>query len=172
MPSAGQFGFPKHREYRTGVTSARKPICVGAPLRASCTLQEDSMNRYVTPAIAMLAGAALGAAAVQGLHAQTKPPVYQVTEIDVSAANVDTYTKDYAPKAQALIKAKGGRPIAGSQNVTALEGDPPKRRVAISLWDSMESLQAYRASAEFKELRSTTGDKLAKFRSFTVEGMQ
>jgi uncharacterized protein (DUF1330 family) len=130
------------------------------------------MNRYVTPLMAMLAGAALGAAAVQGLHAQTKAPVYQVTEIDVSAANVDTYAKDYAPKAQALIKAKGGRPIAGSQNVTALEGDPPKRRVAISLWDSMEQLQAYRASAEFKELRSTTGDKLAKFRSFTVEGMQ
>jgi uncharacterized protein (DUF1330 family) len=90
----------------------------------------------------------------------------------VSAANVDAYSKDYAPKAQALIKANGGRPIAGSQNVTALEGDAPKRRVAISVWDSMEKLQAYRNTAEFKELRATAGDKLAKFRSFTVEGMQ
>lgn len=128
------------------------------------------MNRYVTPTLAMLAGVALGAAAVQGLHAQTKPPVYQVTEIDVSAANVDAYLKEYAPKAQALIKANGGRPLAGTEKVTSLEGDAPKRRVAITAWDSMEQLQAYRATAAFKELRSNTGDKLAKFRSFTVEG--
>jgi hypothetical protein len=41
------------------------------------------MNRSVTIGLAMLAGAALGAAAVEGLHAQAKPPVYQVVEIDV-----------------------------------------------------------------------------------------
>ena len=128
------------------------------------------MYRYLTLAMATLAGAALGAAAVEGLHAQAKPPIYQITEIDVGAANVDAYTKDYAPKAQALIKASGGRPIAGSQNVTALEGDPPKRRVAISVWDSMEKIQAWRNSAEFKEARKI-GDKYAKFRAFTVEGL-
>ena len=130
------------------------------------------MNRYLSLAIAMLAGGALGAAAVEGLHAQAKPPVFQVTEIDVSAANVDAYIKEYAPKAQALIKASGGRPLAGTQNVTTLEGAAPARRVAITQWDSLEKLQAYRATAEFKNLRATTGDKLAKFRSFAVEGMQ
>jgi uncharacterized protein (DUF1330 family) len=130
------------------------------------------MNRYLSLAIAMLAGGALGAAAVEGLHAQAKPPVFQVTEIDVSAANVDAYIKEYAPKAQALIKANGGRPLAGTQNVTTLEGAAPTRRVAITQWDSLEKLQAYRATAEFKNLRATTGDKLAKFRSFAVEGMQ
>ena len=130
------------------------------------------MNRYLSLAIAMLAGGALGAAAVEGLHAQAKPPVFQVTEIDVSAANVDAYIKEYAPKAQALIRANGGRPLAGTQNVTTLEGAAPTRRVAITQWDSLEKLQAYRATAEFKNLRATTGDKLAKFRSFAVEGMQ
>lgn len=130
------------------------------------------MNRYLTLTIAMLAGAAFGAAAVEGLHAQAKPPIYQVTEIDVSAANVDAYLKEYAPKAQALIRANGGRPLAGTQNVTSLEGDAPKARVAITAWDSMEKLQAYRATAAFKELRATVGDKLAKYRSFTAEGMQ
>jgi len=130
------------------------------------------MNRYLSLAIAMLAGGALGAAAVEGLHAQAKPPVFQVTEIDVSAANVDAYIKEYAPKAQALIKTNGGRPLAGTQNVTTLEGAAPTRRVAITQWDSLEKLQAYRATAEFKNLRATTGDKLAKFRSFAVEGMQ
>ena len=129
------------------------------------------MRTHLIVASAMLAGFGLGAMTVQGLHAQAKPPVYQITEIDVGAANVDAYVKDYAPRAQALIKANGGRPVAGSQNVTALEGDPPKRRVAITAWDNMEKLQAYRNTAEFKELRATVGDKLAKFRSFTVEGM-
>ena len=130
------------------------------------------MTRYFSLAIAMLAGGALGAAAVQGLHAQAKPPVYQVTEIDVSPANVDAYLKEYAPKAQALIRANGGRPLAGTQNVTTLEGAAPTRRVAITQWDSLEKLQAYRATADFKNLRATQGDKLAKFRSFTVEGAQ
>src|ERR1700681_267129 len=98
------------------------------PLARRCARLEQLegiMNRYLTLAMSMLAGAALGAAVVEGLHAQAKPPIYQITEIDVSAANVDAYSKDYAPKAQALIKANGGRPIAGSQNVTALEGDAP-----------------------------------------------
>ncbi len=35
-------------------------------------------------AMAMLAGVAFGALAVQGLHAQANPPVYVVTEIDVT----------------------------------------------------------------------------------------
>jgi hypothetical protein len=37
------------------------------------------MNRYLTLAMSMLAGAALGAAVVEGLHAQAKPPIYQIT---------------------------------------------------------------------------------------------
>jgi hypothetical protein len=46
-------------------------------------------------AVAMLAGVALGALVVQGLHAQAKPPIYVVTEIDVS--NLDAYLKEYVP---------------------------------------------------------------------------
>jgi heme-degrading monooxygenase HmoA len=48
--------------------------------------------------------------------------------------------------------------------------DPPKPRVAVIAWDNMEKLQAYRNSAEFKEIRPI-GDKYAKFRGFTVEGL-
>src|SRR5215469_2724838 len=130
------------------------------------------MRTYLVVASAMLVGFGLGAVTIQGLHAQAKPPIYQITEIDVSASNVDAYTKEYAPKATALIKANGGRPLAGTQNVTTLEGESPKRRVAVTVWDSLEKLQAYRSTAEFKELRATVGDKYAKFRSYAVEGMQ
>jgi uncharacterized protein (DUF1330 family) len=126
------------------------------------------MKTHYTVALSMFAGAALGAAAIQGLHAQAKPPIYSVAEINVT--NLDAYLKEYAPLAQAGIKAGGGRLLAAGQNVTSVEGQPPASRVAIQAWDSIEKLQAWRNSAAFKEARQI-GDKYAKFRTFTVEGL-
>ena len=125
-------------------------------------------------AVAVTAGVAIGALAVQGLHAQAKPPVYFVAEIDVT--NPDAYAKEYAPKAQAIIKAAGGRflAIGGSAattgTVTAFDGDAPKR-VVVQVWDSMEKIRAWRANPEYVELRKV-GEKYAKFRSFAVDGLQ
>ena len=119
-------------------------------------------------ALAAVAGFGLGAVAVQTLHAQAKPPVYYIAEIDVK--DLDAYTKEYAPKAQAIIKAKGGKLLAAGQKVTSIEGEPPKPRVAVQQWESMEKIQAWRNSAEFKEVRKI-GEKYAKFRSFTIEGL-
>jgi uncharacterized protein (DUF1330 family) len=126
------------------------------------------MKIYYTVALAMLTGFGLGAVAVQGLHAQAKPPVYQVSEIDVS--NMDAYLKDYVPKAQAAIKAAGGKFLAAGGKTTAIEGEPPKSRISISQWDGLEKVQAYRNSSAFKELLALR-DKLAKFRTFVVEGL-
>ena len=42
------------------------------------------MKTHYTVALAMLAGAAIGATAVNGLHAQAKAPLYLVSEIDVT----------------------------------------------------------------------------------------
>ena len=125
-------------------------------------------------AVAVTAGVAIGAFTVQGLHAQAKPPVYYVAEIDVT--NPDAYAKEYAPKAQALIRAAGGRflAIGGSAattgTVTAFDGDAPKR-VVVQVWDSMEKIQAWRANPEYVELRKV-GEKYAKFRSFAVDGVK
>jgi uncharacterized protein (DUF1330 family) len=97
-----------------------------------------------------------------------KPPIYYIAEVDVT--DIDAYTKEYAPRAQALIKSMGGRVLAAGQKVTALQGDPPKPRVALIQWESMEKVHAWRDTPEFKELRKI-GDKYAKFRNFTVEGL-
>ncbi len=126
------------------------------------------MRTQYTAALAVVAGFGLGAVAVESLHAQAKPPIYYIAEIEVT--NLDAYRKEYAPKAQALIKKHGGRFLAAGEKVTAIEGQPPKTRVALQVWDSMEKIQAWRNSAELKELRKT-GDKYAKFRAFTVEGL-
>ena len=125
------------------------------------------MKTSHTIALAMLAGFGLGAVAVQGLHAQAKPPVYQITEIDV--LNQEAYGRDYAPRAQALIRSMGGKFLAAGGKTTSFEGDPPKTRVVVQQWDSVEKIQAYRDSAGFKELLPIR-EKLAKFRSFAVEG--
>ena len=124
-------------------------------------------------ALALVTGFGLGAVAVQGLHAQAKPPVYYVAEIDVS--NPEAYAKEYAPKAQAIIKAAGGRFLAiggagaSGPKVTALDGEAPKR-VVVQVWDSLEKIETWYNSAEYKEARKI-GDKYATFRSFAVEGL-
>jgi uncharacterized protein (DUF1330 family) len=135
--------------------------------------QERTMKTYYTVTLAMLAGAAIGGGAVNGLHAQAKPPLYVVAEIDVT--NPDAYGKEYAPKAQALIKGSGGRFVAiggvagaGAGKVTAFDGEAPKR-VTVQVWDSMDQYQAYRNLPAFKETRQI-GEKYAKFHTFAVEG--
>ena len=132
------------------------------------------MKQYLGLGLGMLAGTLIGAAAVSGLHAQAKPPVvYLITEIDVT--NPDAYAKEFAPKAQATIKAAGGRFIAiggvagvGAKPVTALQGTPPKR-VTIQAGDSYEALKAWYNSADYQAALKI-GEKYATFRRFAVEG--
>jgi uncharacterized protein (DUF1330 family) len=107
------------------------------------------MNAKYKIALGVVAGAALGAAAVQGLHAQVKPKAYLVTESEVlDAAALAAYT----PQAQAAVKAAGGVPgIVASGKVIALVGEPPKR-FGVSEWESVEKAQAWYNSAERKAL--------------------
>ena len=123
--------------------------------------------QYSVP-LAMLAGIGVGAVAVQTLHAQATPLIYRIAEIQIT--DVDAYTKEFAPKAQAALKGAGGKFLAAGQKVTALEGDPPKTRVTIQVWDSMEKMKAAYELADYKEARKI-GDKYAKFRAFAVEGL-
>ena len=124
------------------------------------------MNQTFKMTIAVLAGAALGAAAVHGLHAQAKPPVYTVTEVDVT--NMDGYMKEFVPVVQPLVKKSGGTLIASSNAVTAIAGTAPKR-VTINRWDSVAAAQGFYNSPDFKAANAI-GEKYATFRRFAVEG--
>jgi len=133
------------------------------------------MKQYTGMGLAMLAGAVLGAAAVSGLHAQGKAPVYLVTEIDVT--NPEAYGKEFAPKAQATIKAAGGILIAiggaggaGAKGVTALAGTAPKRAV-IQKWASLDAVNAWYKSADYQAALKI-GEKYATFRRYVIEGNQ
>jgi uncharacterized protein (DUF1330 family) len=126
------------------------------------------MKTQSAAALALLAGFAIGAVAVQGLHAAARPPAYVVTEVDTT--DLDAYQKDYVPLAQASVKGSGGRLVAAGQNIVALDGSSPGARVAINQFDSLEAVQAWRSSAQYKEARKV-GDKYAKFRAFAIEGL-
>jgi uncharacterized protein (DUF1330 family) len=124
------------------------------------------MKPCYTITSAMLAGCALGAAAVQGLHAQVKPPINYIVEI--ATTNPDAYANEFAPRAEAIIKAAGGHFLAiggvartGAKPLTAIEGEPPKR-VVVMKWDTMEQIQAWWADPEYTALRKVV-DKYAKF---------
>jgi uncharacterized protein (DUF1330 family) len=125
------------------------------------------MKARYTVALAMFGSFGLGAVAVQDLHAQAKPPVYSVSEVDI--ADQAAYLM-YVPKAQAAIKAAGGKFLAAGDVITAVEGEPPKSRVVIQRWDNLAKYQAYRNSAAFKDLLPMR-EKVAKWRTFVVEGV-
>jgi uncharacterized protein (DUF1330 family) len=130
---------------------------------------ETTMRMHYTVAFAMLVGFDLGAVAFQGLQAQAQanPPVYSVAEIDI--VDQPTYST-YVPKAQAAIKAAGGKFLVAGGKTTSFEGEPPKSRVVIQQWDSLDKYQAYRNSAAFKELMPLR-EKAAKWRTFVVEAV-
>lgn len=125
------------------------------------------MRKFLVPVLAMVVGAASGGLAVQGLHAQAKPPVYQVSLIDVT--DMDAYLKDYLPKMEAVNKTGGGKILAASAKITLLTGASAPHRVGIVQWESVEQLQAARNTPEFRTAHAI-GEKYATFHEFAVEG--
>jgi uncharacterized protein (DUF1330 family) len=124
------------------------------------------MNTNFKIAVAVVAGAALGAAAMQGLHAQAKLKAYSVTEVEVfDPAALAVYT----PLIQAAIKGAGGRTFntAGGRTI-AFTGEAP-RRVGIIEWDSLEQAQAFVNSAAFSNLAPQRNKAEKYIRQYAVE---
>jgi uncharacterized protein (DUF1330 family) len=111
----------------------------------------------------------IGALALPALHAQTKPSVYYIAEVDVT--DLDGYVKEFVPKAATTAETYGGHTLAAGQKVTAIEGMPPKNRVVVMRWDSIEQLRAWRDSAQYKQDRKIGDKYAASVRAFAVEGL-
>src|SRR2546430_1073966 len=126
------------------------------------------MKARYTVALSILAGVVVGAAAVQALHAQAKPPAYVVAEIDVT--NLGPYDKEYVPPAAKAIADGGGKYIVRGGESAAFYGEPPKPRIAIMVFESMEKAKGAFNSTAYKEAKKV-GDKYAKFRVYAVEGL-
>jgi uncharacterized protein (DUF1330 family) len=123
------------------------------------------MNPKSKIVLAVVAGAALGAATVHGLHAQAKPKAYVVTEseiIDAAAA------ASYGPVNQAAQKAAGGQSFRTTGKVTAVVGTAPQR-VGITEWASIDQAQAWLNSDARKKLEPERAKAIKIMRQFIVE---
>jgi uncharacterized protein (DUF1330 family) len=119
-------------------------------------------------AIALVAGTAIGGAAIQSIHAQMKPPTYVVVAIR-KITDADSFKTNVVAKAAAAMAGSGGNYVIRTDKITSLDGTPPARFVLIK-FDSVEKAQAWHNSAAQKEIdaaRAKSTDSL----SFIVEGM-
>jgi uncharacterized protein (DUF1330 family) len=126
------------------------------------------MNRLLTPGLALLAGVAIGAVAVSGLHAQgTSPGAYFI--VDISAVTNPDLFKTLLPKAGPAMAPFGGKYVMRTENITGLHGPPPKRFVVIA-FENMDKAKAFYASAAQQEVNAIV-DKSADTRRFLVDGL-
>jgi len=126
------------------------------------------MKTRLTIAVSVLAGAVVGGAAIQALHAQAKPPVYMIAINEVS--DQEGYAKEYVPPAQRSVKDHGGEYVAAGPG-TRVAGNLPAGPVVILRWESMEALQAWRNSPEFQAALKI-GEKYAKYNIVAVNGVK
>ena len=124
------------------------------------------MNKWIACSLAMLAGLAVGAAAVHGVYAQAKPPAYTIAEFEVT--DPPTFQK-YGEATRTGIPAAGGRVIVRGGKTHVINGAPPKQVVVIQ-WESLEKGQAFFESDAYKQLIPIR-DKGANFRAFSIEGV-
>ena len=121
-----------------------------------------------TVALSMLVGIVLGAAVIQTLHAQAKPPVYMIAINEVS--NQEGYTKEYVPPAQKSVKDHGGVYVAAGPG-TQVTGNLPNGPVVILRWESMEALRTWLSSPDFQAALKI-GEKYAKYNIVAVDGVR
>lgn len=124
------------------------------------------MRSRSIPAVALLAGCAIGAAAMTMVHAQATPPAYSIVEVEVTDA---AGFKTFATRNAAGVAAAGGQFIVRNGRVVTSQGAPPKG-VFIIAWGSLDKATGYFNSPTFKELIPLR-DKTAKVRLFHVEGL-
>jgi uncharacterized protein (DUF1330 family) len=119
-------------------------------------------------AIPMLAGVAIGAVVVQGLHAQAaKPKAYVVSEIEILDAAAQAA---YLPVARKLIDQAHGRALrTAAGRVVQIEGGSPPKSAAISEWDSLDDAVAFYKSKAWTDLAPQRDKAVKLVRRYAVE---
>jgi uncharacterized protein (DUF1330 family) len=126
------------------------------------------MKTWYTVALSMIAGAALGATAMQAVNAQlAAKKAYAITELESLDAQA---AADVAKRVQAAQAEAGGRNLrtAGGK-VVGLEGPPPPKRVGLTEWDSLEKAEAFYKSKAWTDLTPERDKAVKTIRRYAVE---
>jgi uncharacterized protein (DUF1330 family) len=139
------------------------------------------MNQHITLTLAVLTGAVVGGIAVGGLNAQTplpgaqsaqpqgmtqRPRYFVITEQEIT--DQQRYSSEYAPKVTKTILDHQGRFIVRNDQITHLAGDPAPKRIVILGFDTMDQIQRWQNSADYKELQPVR-DQVMKLKQFAVQ---
>jgi uncharacterized protein (DUF1330 family) len=116
----------------------------------------------------LLAGFAIGAIAVQGLHAQgAKLKAYSVGESEIIDASAQAA---YLTAARNAIEAAHGRPLrTAAGRLVQLEGGPAPKSVGMVEWDSLDEAVAFYKSKAWMDLAPQRDKAIKVTRRYVVE---
>jgi uncharacterized protein (DUF1330 family) len=116
----------------------------------------------------LLAGVAIGAIAVQGLHAQgAKLKAYAVSESEILDASAQAAYLTVARKALEAANGRSLRTAAG--RVVQIEGAPPPKSVGIIEWNSVDEAVAFYKSKAWTDLAPDRDKAVKVTRRYVVE---
>jgi uncharacterized protein (DUF1330 family) len=125
------------------------------------------MKQAAKLALTLLAGFALGAGAIQGLHAQGgKAPAYVVAEVEVT--DPPAY-QAYLKKAVDSLNAYNSRIIVRAKP-DVKEGAPTWGNIVIATFASLEDAEKWYSTPPYKDLIAER-QKIAETRLYIVEGV-
>ncbi len=125
------------------------------------------MKAHYAVALAVVTGFGLGAVAVQGLHAQAKPPAYLLAEVQVT--DPDTW-KQYIAALPGTLAPYKTRTLARANPVALDNSAPPAGSLVIIAFNNMEDVKAFWNSPAYQAIIPLR-EKSAKTRVYAVEGM-
>ena len=119
-------------------------------------------------AMVLFAGVAIGAIAVQGLHAQgAKLKAYGIVENEVLDASAQAA---YLPAVRKAVAAAHGRPLFTTLGrVVQIEGAPAPKSIGITEWDSVDDAVAFYKSKAWADLAPQRDKAVKLIRRYAVE---
>jgi uncharacterized protein (DUF1330 family) len=141
-------------------------VLLAAGLSASNSSNwEEVMKTYT---MTLLAGVAIGAIALQGLHAQgAKLKAYAVSEAEILDPAAQAA---YLPAARKVIAEAHGRPLrTAAGRVVQIEGGQPPKSTAIVEWDSLDDAVAFYKSKAWADLAPQRDKAIKVTRRYVVE---
>jgi uncharacterized protein (DUF1330 family) len=117
----------------------------------------------------MIAGVGLGAAAIQGIHAQATPKALLVTESEIAdPAKVPPYSSALTPAMQAAGGQWAGGGTGPSEKITGVVGDPPKR-LGVVVFDNADKAQAWLKSPGREAIAPQRNQAIKIVRQYIVQ---
>jgi uncharacterized protein (DUF1330 family) len=132
------------------------------------------MKTNLKMTLAVLAGVAIGTAAVQAIRGQQvkNTPVYVIAEVekDPTKPQDPTAAQKYREEAPKTLTPFGGRYLVVGGKVQAVEGEAPKGYIEVIAFDSLEKARGWYYSPAYEAIKPIRQNS-TRSRILIVEGV-